>query len=437
MIQHSLTHLSDGVLLRDLKTMLAREREATATLLAHIAEVDARRLYAAAGYSSMFTYCVGELRLSEDSAAKRIHAARAARQFPALFTALAEGSIHLSGVSLLAPHLTPENVEGLIEAATHRRKSEIEELVIQRFQTGTRAPRSMIRALPPAPLSLAQHAPGHVEEVGMFSDPEPSHAAGNADFVRGRLEEHAPGHVEERFLVQITIDKSTRERLLYAQALLSHAVPDGDLTRVFQRALEALITQVEKRKLGSCSRARTPAVTSKTRHVNVRRGPAARPRHVPIQIRRAVWERDLGQCTFVSVDGHRCRERRFLEFDHVQPVARGGTATIEGLRLRCRAHNQYEAERAFGADFMRWKRASVRRTIHPSVERPRAGRHETDELTQDVVAGLRSLGCRSDEARRAALFSANLGGGTLEERMRAALGFISRRSCRALPVAMT
>jgi hypothetical protein len=48
-----------------------------------------------------------------------------------------------------------------------------------------------------------------------------------------------------------------------------------------------------------------------------------------------------------------------LEFDHVEPVARGGTASVEGMRLRCRAHNQYEAERALGTRLMSRKRAEA------------------------------------------------------------------------------
>ena len=129
MRSYSLTHLSDAVLLRDLATLIAHDRVTAAAVLAHIAEVDARRLYAAAGYPSMHAYCVGELRLSEDAASKRIQAARAARQFPLLFDALAEGRLHLAAVCLLAPHLTAENAERLVEAATHRRKAEIEEML--------------------------------------------------------------------------------------------------------------------------------------------------------------------------------------------------------------------------------------------------------------------------------------------------------------------
>src|SRR5712671_7030266 len=106
---YTLTHLSDAALLRDLAALITRDRITTAALLAHIAEVDARRLYLPAGYSSMHAYCVDELRLSEDAAYKRIQAARAARRFPALFELLAVGELHLAAIVLLAPHPMESN----------------------------------------------------------------------------------------------------------------------------------------------------------------------------------------------------------------------------------------------------------------------------------------------------------------------------------------
>jgi len=86
---YRLDHLSDHDLLRALAALVAQECTTTASLLAHIAEVDARRLYLPAGYPSMYAYCLGELRLSEDAAFKRIQAARMARQFPMVFELLA------------------------------------------------------------------------------------------------------------------------------------------------------------------------------------------------------------------------------------------------------------------------------------------------------------------------------------------------------------
>src|SRR5438093_1829405 len=104
---YSLVHLADGILLSNLAALVARDRGTTAELLAHIAEVDTRRLYVPEGFPSMFLYCVHQLRLSEDSAYKRIQAARTARQFPHIFDALADGRLHLTAVKLLGPYLTP------------------------------------------------------------------------------------------------------------------------------------------------------------------------------------------------------------------------------------------------------------------------------------------------------------------------------------------
>ena len=423
MHEYTLAHLSDAVLLGDLAALVAQDRATTATLLAHIAEVDARRLYLPAGYPSMHAYCVDELRLSEDAAYKRIQAAQAARQFPALFAALAEGSLHLSAVCLLAPHLTAENAGELIEASTRRRKSEIEEVLAHRFPPPELP--ALVRALTATPPGLQQHAPGHVgsetpEGVGTT---EHLLAPGQVEGGRATSAQASP----ERYLLELTIAKSTREKLRYAQALLSHAVPTGDVAQVLDRALDALILLHEKRKFGAITHPRRHAIT----HPPRRQRTTARKRTVPARVRRAVWERDQGQCTFVGATGHRCKAQRFLEFDHVDPVARGGKATVDGMRLRCRTHNQYEAERAFGAGFMLRKRhqarlAAAEARVRAAAEaRPRAA---AKEQTQDVFSGLRGLGCRVDQARRAAEFSETLHGATLEERMRASLKFLCRRS---------
>ena len=130
---YSLSHLSDQTLLHDLTTLDDQHRSTTAALLAHLAEFDTRRLYLPAAFPSLFLYCVHQLRWCEQAAFKRIRAARTARRFPAIFSAVAEGRLHLSAVVLLAPYLTSENAEELLAAATHRSKSEIEQLIAARF----------------------------------------------------------------------------------------------------------------------------------------------------------------------------------------------------------------------------------------------------------------------------------------------------------------
>src|SRR5436309_660156 len=177
MQRYMLSHLSDQALLRDLATLVARDRATTAEMLAHIAEVDARKLYLPAAYPSMYDYCVHELRLSEDVACNRIQAARVARQFPVIFEAVAEGRLHLSAVRLLGPFLTLENAADLLAVAAHRTKPEIEELLARRF------PRSetmgLVQSLPGSPRPADElSAPGRIE---MGSDVQ-----------------HAPGHVGDR-----------------------------------------------------------------------------------------------------------------------------------------------------------------------------------------------------------------------------------------------
>jgi len=112
---------------------------------------------------------------------------------------------------------------------------------------------------------------------------------------------------------------------------------------VFKAALKIANAQLEKRKFAATDRPRRS------------RGSAS-PRCIPADVKRAVAERDQGKCAFVSESGKRCGSRSMLQYDHIVPVANGGEATKENIRLLCRAHNQHAAERAFGAVFMNGKR---------------------------------------------------------------------------------
>jgi 5-methylcytosine-specific restriction endonuclease McrA len=150
-----------------------------------------------------------------------------------------------------------------------------------------------------------------------------------------------------RFALQLTMSQGTHDKLRRAQALLGHAIPSGEIAEVIDRALDALIANLERRKFGATDNPRDTRPTSS-------------PRHIPARVRRAVRTRDKGQCTYVSHDGHRCEARTRLEYDHEVPLARGGKTSISNLRLRCRAHNQLEAERTFGAGFMEEKRKTAR-----------------------------------------------------------------------------
>jgi hypothetical protein len=358
MNSYSLTHLDDDSLLRNIASIVARDRATTAALLAHIAEIDARKAYRAAGFPSMFWYCVRRLHLSEVGAGKRIHAARAARRFPMLFEAVADGRLHLSAVITLAPRITNSNIEELVAAASHRTRREIETFLAEKFPQPD-VP-TMIRALPvrtattPAigTVSLDLSAVNASPDAECMKEVAPPAIPATIGTV---TTPHAPAITPlapRRYALRLTMDELMHANLRRLQDLLRHQIPSGDPVAIIDRALERLLHETEKRKLGASDHPRV--------------GDASPPnsRHIPNSVKRDVRKRDGDQCSFVSADGHRCESSAFLEFDHMDEVALGGRATADRIRQLCREHNQYMAELTFGAEFMRQKRT---RATHPGV----------------------------------------------------------------------
>ncbi|MFI5006465.1 MAG: hypothetical protein ACHQKZ_03465, partial [Solirubrobacterales bacterium] len=249
--------LSDQDLLARLEGLAGNEREVSAELVAHLAALDTRpSLFAAQGYGSLFRYCTQALRLSEDAACNRIDAARACRRFPLILDLLASGSLSLTSVRLLGPHLTAENHESVVAKARDRRRREIEALVAEL------APRpdipSTVRKVPcrnatrqpatapghaPAPPPGHRSAPDHppapcsadgpgpvmtnvVSAAGAAPAPAPSSLPATP---RPIVQASAP----ERYFVRFTIGQETHEKLRRLQALLRREIPDGDPGAIF------------------------------------------------------------------------------------------------------------------------------------------------------------------------------------------------------------
>jgi 5-methylcytosine-specific restriction endonuclease McrA len=364
---------------------LSRERSALSDSLGYLGEIDERQLYRWKGYDSVFEFCLGEGNLCEGAAYKRIRAARAAKKFPVLLDALEDGRLHLSAVVMLAGHFTPETVAELVTAATHRTKAQIEDLLAQRFPRPDVA--TSIRPLP-GPASAEPLSPGTVHAAvpasapvlpdavvampagapacptpaqlspGTVVLPECTHLPASMvpPAPRTKVTPLAP----ERYELRTTLDQETHDLLREAQALLGHAIPDRDAAQVLKRVLQDWVAAQRRRKFG---------LTDKPRQGHSQ----ANGRYIPAEVKRAVLKRDGGRCTFVGDGGHRCGSRERLEFDHITPVARGGQATVTNLRLRCRAHNQYEAEQVLGAGFMREKRNAARRRAAKSRKEVQAG----------------------------------------------------------------
>jgi hypothetical protein len=220
------SHLSDGALIAEVARCARDEWHATAQLIAHLAELDARRLYLGAGKSSLFAYCRDVLGLSDDAAYNRVEAARASRLFPQVLEQLVDGSLTVTSVRLMARLLTAENHRELLAAASHRSKREVEELIAHRFpkpdtpSSVRKVPERTQSGLPVAPTrpttEPAEAGPAMTMLVPVLMAPEPVSQHPTAPTHRPAVKPLAADRYEIRF----TASAATRDKLKVAQDLL-------------------------------------------------------------------------------------------------------------------------------------------------------------------------------------------------------------------------
>jgi hypothetical protein len=351
----------DDQLLAALSGLVRRENDSLSVLLAHLAELDRRELCLALGYSSLFAYCTEALGFCKSSAGRRMAAARVCRDYPEAFTAVANGQLSLSVLCALRPHLSAENARELFTMCSRKSYEQVEDLLAARFPKPD--VRDLIRRLPAAAPHIGskqiETQPIEIEAGARLTEAITKPALAQTTQSQSPAENSPPpvqrGAIKplsaDRFSVNFTADKEFRELVEEVRALISHAEPKGDLLNVMKRGLEALRSELLKRRFG---------VGRKPRRVRFSasepRAASAGPehtRHVAAAVAREVYARDQGRCTFCADDGRRCGERRLLQLDHVIPHAQGGEPTVANLRLRCRAHNLHTARAHFGREYVR------------------------------------------------------------------------------------
>jgi hypothetical protein len=414
--------LSDAELLEGTRRLVGRSNHLLAELLAHLAEVETRGIHRTRACSSLYTYCIYELRFSEDEAFRRVAAARLVKRFPALLDAVASGELHLTGLLLLGPHLTEGNLVEVLARARHRTKREIAQLV--RVLDPLAAVPARIEPLGPAPargipsaptwaafgqtlcavreltpgdrprdwtnganddgtdapgLSVFNAAARATDEamtasdvdgrVGsrVFTDEAGTRGDGRAIVEENRAEpssELAP----QRYAVQFTATEEYVRLVEEAQALLSHAAPAATLAEIQLRALRAFVAALRKQKYAAAEAEPLVGASDSGSHIEPeprrppnaeREPPRRRGRHIPAAVRRAVFAREEGRCSYADTDGRRCPERHRLEFHHLKPFAQGGEHLPSNVTLRCHAHNALAAEADFGRGFIEDKMQSV------------------------------------------------------------------------------
>ena len=335
-----------------------REHDAQAEFLFWLAEFDRRDVYLALGYSSLWAYLLDGLHFDEGQVNLRTRVVHLIQRFPMLVEPLRDRRLSMSTLVMLGPLMTEANAADLVERASYKSKSDVEKLIvsIRPIEVKQEGFRALNQPSAPAPV------PAVAEDLAPVPAPLPpprplQPVADNLALFRAKLSNH------------------TVESLKRCAELASHRIKPGDwdgllgeMARVFcQHELKRIAAQTERPKKES-------------------RAPKGN-RHISAAVRRVVWQRDDGRCTFVGPAGRRCNSRWRVQYHHVQAAGRGGPATADNIHLRCANHNQYEADVEYGKDFMDTKR-------NPTI--PGSGDASFGQSTDHSDHQARSSRCRQD-----------------------------------------
>ncbi len=302
--------ISNLVLHEKLTSLAREERKLTLTLLHHLREAESRQLFAERGHGSLFDYVVKELHYSESSAQRRISAMRALRELPEFESKVESGELKVTQLAQVQTFLRAEKKEGKVYSKEAKRK-----LLSETLGKSTRETEKIL-----------------VEKNSSFA-----------------LKEKARMIAPHLTQVTFTADEEFMSDLEKVRNRFAHQLPVG---ASFADILKWMTSRVLSEKSVISKPSKGGAVTAPAGPMPA---PVVRSRYVPSAVRRKVWERDGGRCTFVSsVNGKKCESRHRLEVDHKIPFALGGLSTsADGLRLLCWTHNQLEARRVFGTHCVR------------------------------------------------------------------------------------
>ncbi len=308
----NLKQLSNENLLSSIRCLVQKERELTLEVLHHLREVERRSLYATLSYSSLYEYAIKELKYSEAAAHRRISSMRLLREMPELEEKIESGKLSLSAISQAQSFFRQEKCvlaekKEILKCIEEKSAREVERELVSRSSE---------------PLKLRP------EKLRVVSET----------------------HTELKILVEAELLNGLEE----LRGLLAHKKPGATLKDLLTYAVTRTVNEL-KPKVADCENRKSESQAPKNPELNRQdiMTPASeakpRSRYVSKEIKRKVWQRDGGQCSYKNTaTGRRCCSKHAMEFDHIKPFALGGESTFDNLRLRCRTHNQLEALKVFG-----------------------------------------------------------------------------------------
>jgi len=310
--------LSDQELHERALQSATEEKSATLKLLEHLAEIDSRMMYAKRGYSSLWEYVHLALGYSESQSSERVSAMRLMRKVPEVKTAIEQGSMTLTSTLKLATFVkrekpAPDATVAILKECEGKSTRQVEKILIS-------------KAVRPETLPFSPHS----EKITLLE--------------------------EDRYRIQFTADEELVQLLERMKQLHSRSPDTGtEIKEVLKTALREYVQKRETKipkQSKSQNRKKIASLQAPEKDRSLRAPEVAsgeKSRFIPAGLKARIRVRSNDQCEFVDpVSGRRCSQRRFLEFDHKIPFAKGGPHTFENLRHYCRVHNQVHAIGTYG-----------------------------------------------------------------------------------------
>jgi hypothetical protein len=317
----------------------------------------------------------------------RLQVANVSRRFPQLLISLADNRISLTVAGHLAPHLREDNVEKLLSDCAGMSKRDVEEYLVALrpkpvFKPSIRKRPSLSNESEKAQAEKQPETQRETEQL------EQSLAAPSAEETPSpRPTTPSPNVLEpartDVFNFRFSADGNFKEKFERLAEVLGVENPLKNMVEVFERAVDISLEKKDPKKKrerrlareskrGEASEKSRPDEISKPEGVTAGEEEETKSRYIPSEVRERVFERAGYQCQFQARDGTRCSSRTGLEIEHERPFAIYRSHDEGSLRVLCRRHNMFQAERVYGADFIRAKidekrRQKASRTNTPAV----------------------------------------------------------------------
>ena len=340
LFEANLNQLADKELIEQLKQLFAREKRIGDAILLNLQEINARRLYASMGYSSLFEMLVHYFGLSATAAYQRTAALKLIQAVPEAQVALFNGETNLSNMAATQGFIRKVEADEK-QPLSSAKKSEIFAAVVGK--TGKEAQAIFAELNPVASL------PNNKEKV------------------------LTPKHTQ----LLMVVEQETLELLQEVKSLLSHEIPDGNYNQIMKRMAQISVEILQKKKGRSESKTKSDGKSKtavSTVDIKVREqqnvaddtpvnapiemeksnfelrseSRCNRSRYVAKETKRKIFHRSNGRCEFVSKEGKRCESRHQLEIDHKVPWSQGGGSDENNLQVCCKSHNSFRTMETHG-----------------------------------------------------------------------------------------